>query len=219
MARRGRRKSIIPSSVFAQQTAYRPKLQGSYGQTSAGAIDSWGSSVGGSPDNLKQFFQTGTNWTNAVSLSGGTANAQTYFSYANTSATGVEPNNKLGRNNFTVRETAKALNNKLTIDANVNYVYQKIHNSPALGIYSNPLTGLYLFPRGLSIAPYKQNYLNPDATGAARQIWPIDDQSLYSENPWWIINEQPGVATQESPAVQRKPAVRREQLAIRAAER
>jgi len=183
------------SSIFAQQTAYRPKFQSSYGQTSTGAIDSWGSAINGSPDNLKQFFQTGTNWTNAVSLSGGTANAQTYFSYANTSATGIEPSNKLGRNNFTVRETAKALNNKLTIDANVNYIYQQIHNSPALGIYSNPLSGLYLYPRGQSIAPYKQDYLNPDATGAARQIWPIDDQSLYTENPWWIINEQPGNAT------------------------
>jgi TonB-linked SusC/RagA family outer membrane protein len=182
------------SSIFAQQTAYRPKLQNSYGQTQAGAVDSWGSAVSGSPDNLKQFFQTGTNWTNAVSVSGGTANAQTYFSYANTSATGTEPSNKLGRNNFTVRETAKALNNKLTIDANVNYVYQKINNSPALGIYSNPLIGLYLFPRGQSIAPYKQTYLNPDASGSARQIWPINDQSLYQENPWWIINEQPSVA-------------------------
>jgi TonB-dependent SusC/RagA subfamily outer membrane receptor len=136
------------SSVIAQQTAYRPKFQNSYGLTQTGAIDSWGSAVSGSPDNLKRFFQTGSNWTNSVSLSGGTANAQTYFSYANTSATGIEPNNKLGRNNFTVRETAKALNNKLTIDANVNYIYQKIHNSPALGIYSNPLTGLYLYPRG-----------------------------------------------------------------------
>ena len=183
------------SSFNAQQTAYRPKFQSSYGQTSAGAIDSWGAPVSGSPDNLTPFFQTGTNWTNSVSLSGGTSNAQTYFSYANTSATGVEPNNKLGRNNFTVRETAKALNNKLTIDANVNYVYQKIDNSPALGLYTNPLLSLYLYPRGQSIAPYKQTYLNPDASGTARQIWPIVDQSFYQENPWWIINEQPSVAT------------------------
>ena len=182
------------SSFIAQQTAYRPKFQSSYGQTSTGAVDSWGSAISGSPDNLKQFFQTGTNWTNSVSLSGGTANAQTYFSYANTSATGVEPNNKLGRNNFTVRETAKALNNKLTIDANVNYIYQKINNSPALGIYSNPLISLYLYPRGQDISYYKHNYLDPDATGYARQIWPIVDKSLYQENPWWIVNEQPGVA-------------------------
>ena len=182
------------SSIFAQQTAYRPKFQNSYGQTSTGATDSWGTATSGSPDNLKQFFQTGTNWTNSVSLSGGTANAQTYFSYANTDATGVEPNNKLGRNNFTVRETAKALNNKLTIDANVNYVYQKVNNSPALGIYSNPLLGLYLFQRGQDISYYKNNYFDPNATGAARQIWPNND-GLEQENPWWIINRQPNVAT------------------------
>jgi TonB-linked SusC/RagA family outer membrane protein len=185
------------SSFTAQQTAYRPRFQSSYGRTSPSAVDSWGSSISGSPDNLKQFFQTGTNWTNAVSISGGTTSAQTYFSYANTAATGVEPDNKLGRNNFTVRETAKALDNKLTIDANVNYISQKIHNSPALGIYSNPLTGLYLFPRGMDIAPYKQRYLDPNATGGARQIWPIADQSLYTQNPWWTINKQPSNADRD----------------------
>jgi TonB-linked SusC/RagA family outer membrane protein len=183
------------SSIFAQQTAYRPKLQNSYGQTSQGAVDSWGPAISGAPDNLKQYFQTGTNWTNSVSVSGGTTNAQTYFSYANTSATGVEPDNKLNRNNFMLRETGKALNDKLTIDANINYIYQQIHNSPALGIYSNPLTGLYLYPRGMDISYYKSHYINPDATGAARQLWPVADQSLYTENPWWIMNEQPNNAT------------------------
>jgi TonB-linked SusC/RagA family outer membrane protein len=183
------------SSIFAQQTAYRPKFQDSYGRTTAAAVDSWGPAISGAPDNLKQYFQTGTNWTNSVSVSGGTPTAQTYFSYANTSASGVEPKNKLDRNNFMLRETGKALNNKLTIDANINYIYQQIHNSPALGIYSNPLTGLYLYPRGMDISYYKNYYLNPDATGAARQLWPLADQSLYTENPWWIINEQPNNAT------------------------
>ena len=139
--------------VATQNIAYKPKFQNSYGQTKAGAIDSWGPAVtGGGHDNLNDFFQTGTNLTNAINLSGGTDKAQTYFSYANTTATGTEPKNKLERNNFTVRETAKFLNDKLTVDGNVSYVSQKVNNSPYLGIYQNPLTGLYLFPRGQRIA-------------------------------------------------------------------
>ncbi len=182
------------SSVFADQLAYKPKFQDSYGQTKSGATDSWGTAINsGKQDNLKDFFQTGTNWTNAISLSGGNQNAQTYFSYANTSARGVEPGNKLQRNNFTVRETAKFLQNKLTVDANVNYVTQKINNSPALGIYANPLTGLYLFPRGQNISPYKNQYLFPDSTGFARQNWPFND-ALYQQNPWWVVNKNPNVA-------------------------
>ncbi len=99
------------------------------------------------------------------------------------------------RNNLTLHETARMLNDKLTVDGNVSYITQKINNSPALGIYENPLTGLYLFPRGRSIQPYKQNYLNADSTGFARQNWPINDGDLYQQNPWWILNEEPSVAT------------------------
>ena len=192
--RAGQTQINVSSSLFADQVAYKPNFQSSYGRTSAGATDSWGPALtSGAPDNLKQFFRTGTNWTNAINLSGGTQNAQTYFSYANTSALGVEPGNKLNRNNFTVRETAKFLNNKLTVDANINYVSQKINNSPALGIYQNPLTGLYLLPRGINVSQYKNNYLNADSSGFARQNWPFSD-ALYQQNPWWVVNKNPNVA-------------------------
>jgi len=184
------------SSISTQNIAYKPKFQNGYGQTKAGAVDSWGSAItGGGHDNLSDFFQTGTNLTNAINLSGGTDKAQTYFSYANTTATGTEPKNKLERNNFTLRETAKFLKDKLTVDANVSYVSQKINNSPYLGIYQNPLVGLYLYPRGQNIAPYKSHYLNPDSSGFARQNWPINDGDLHSQNPWWAVNEQPNFST------------------------
>ncbi len=184
------------SSVATQNIAYKPQFQNSYGQTKAGAVDSWGPALtGGGHDNLNDFFKTGVNATNAINFSSGTDRAQTYFSYANTTATGTEPGNKLQRNNFTVRETAKFLNDKLTVDASVSYVNQKINNSPYLGIYQNPLVGLYLFPRGQSIAPYKSHYLNPDSTGFARQNWPINDGDLHSQNPWWATSMQPNIST------------------------
>ena len=184
------------SSAFASKIAYKPKFQNGYGQTSSTAGDSWGAALtGGGHDNLDDFFQTGSNFTNGISLSGGTQNAQTYFSYANTTARGVEPKNKLERNNFTLRETAKFLNDKLTVDANVNYVTQTIHNSPALGIYSNPLTGLYLFPRGKDISPFKNGYLNADSVGQNRQNWPFIGDDVRQQNPWWIINRSPNIAT------------------------
>jgi len=193
--RAGQAQINFSSSFTADNIAYKPSLQSSYGQTKSGATDSWGPSIsGGNHDNLKDFFQTGTNWTNAINLSTGSTNAQTYFSYANTSAKGVEPGNKLERNNFTVRETAHFLNDKLTVDANINYVAQTINNSPALGIYNNPLTGLYLFPRGLDITPYKNQYLFADSTGFARQNWPFND-ALYQQNPWWIVHMEPNTAT------------------------
>ncbi len=192
--RAGQTQINFSSSIFTQNIAYKPKFQNSYGQTSTTATDSWGAPIkGGGHDNLNDFFQTGTNWTNALNVSGGGPNAQTYFSYANTEARGIQPNNKLQRNNFTVRETARLLHDKLTVDANVSYITQKINNSPALGLYENALTGLYLFPRGLDIHPYKNHFLNADSTGFARQNWPFND-GLYQQNPWWVVNMEPSVA-------------------------
>lgn len=178
------------SSIMANSIAYKPDFQNSYGRTTATSNDSWGAKInGGNQDNLDQFYQTGYNWTNSINLSGGSDLAQTYFSYANTYAKGVEPGNTLDRHNFNLRETAKFLNQKLTVDGNVNYISQKIDNTPALGLYFNPLTGLYLFPRGTDITPYKNQYLLGNQTGYARQNWDVSED--LQQNPWWIVNKNP----------------------------
>ncbi len=70
----------LSSSIFADQVAYKPKFQNSYGQTTPTAVDSWGSAISGAPDNLKDFFQTGKNLTKANSLSGCSEMAKTYYS-------------------------------------------------------------------------------------------------------------------------------------------
>jgi TonB-linked SusC/RagA family outer membrane protein len=185
----GRTVVNFSSSVSMDKNAYKPQFQNDYGETSTGAVDSWGSKISGATDNLPSFFQTGDNFTNTISLSGGNDVAQTYFSYTNTKARGVEPNNALSRNNINFHETAKFFNNKLTVDGNVNYINQKLENSPAIGFYSNPLTGLYFFPRGLNLAPYKAQYELPAVSGgngAPTQNWPFLED--VQQNPWWIIN-------------------------------
>jgi TonB-linked SusC/RagA family outer membrane protein len=187
--RAGRTTINLNSSASIDKNAYLPDFQSNYGETGAGAVDSWGPKINSAPDNLKKFFQTGNNLTNAVALSGGSEIAQTYFSYTNTLARGVEPNNKLNRNNFNFHETAKFLDNKLTVDGNVNYITQTLDNSPPIGFNSNPLTGLYFFPRGLDISPYKKKFEIPPTSGgngAPTQNWPFVED--VQQNPWWIIN-------------------------------
>lgn len=175
------------SSFQTDNIAYKPEFQNDYGRTTPTSQDSYGAKINGpAQDNLSAFYQTGTNWTNSVNLSAGNETAQTYISYANTTARGIQPGNKLERNNFNLRETAKFLNNKLTVDGNVNYIAQKINNTPGLGLYFNPLTGLYLFPRGADITPYKDQYELGDQTGYKRQNWVIDQD--IQQNPWWITN-------------------------------
>ncbi|MFD2286544.1 SusC/RagA family TonB-linked outer membrane protein [Pedobacter petrophilus] len=181
------------SGVNIDNIAYKPKFQNSYGPASATTRDSWGSAINNTTDNLKDFFQTGINTSNAINLSGGSEIAQTYFSYSNTYASGIQPGNKLNRNNINLRETAKFLNNKLTVDASVNYINQKINNSPSLGLYLNPLVGLYLFPRGVDINPYKEQYLLAGNTGTARQNW-LGGSADINQNPWWLTNLNPNTS-------------------------
>ncbi len=183
------------SSASLSQAAYTPQFQNEYGQTAAGATQSWGPKINGGTDNLGLFFKTGTDYTNSISISTGSEVAQTYFSYANTTATGIEQGNKLGRNNFNLRETAKLLNGKLSLDGNINYINQKINNTPITITAFNALPGLYLFPRGLDITPYKTNFETPnsDRGGLMVQNWPFSE--AIQQNPWWVTNRDPNFST------------------------
>jgi TonB-linked SusC/RagA family outer membrane protein len=177
------------SSFTLDKIAYKPELQNSYGETKAGATDSWGAKLTSAADNVSSFYQTGRNWTNSINLSGGTEAAQSYFSYANTASRGTEPTNELSRHNVNFRESAKFFDNKLSVDGNINYISQTIKNSPGLGLYLNPLTGLYLFPRGKDLSPYRNQFelaAVPGGNGAPTQNWPFNED--VQQNPWWILN-------------------------------
>ncbi|WP_089894592.1 SusC/RagA family TonB-linked outer membrane protein [Chitinophaga arvensicola] len=184
----GRTVINISSGFNMSQAAYKPDFQNNYGQSADPTTKSWGAKINGAADNVSDFLQTGTNFTNAISLAGGSEKAQSYFSYANTSARGLEAGNKLGRHNLSFKETGHFLNDKLTASADVNYMTQKIDNTPLSGFYFNPLTGLYLFPRGKDISPYRDHFEIPDPSrnNLMVQNWPFSED--LQQNPWWILN-------------------------------
>ena len=192
----GKTEVRFSSLASLSQASYLPKFQNNYGQTPGGSSQSWGAKINnGGADNLDLYFKTGADYTNSISVSSGSEKAQTYFSYANTTATGIQPNNKLARNNFYLRETSKMLNDKLTLDGSANYISQKINNTPIFNNGFNALPGLYLFPRGLDITPYKNNFEVPDSTrgGLMKQNWPFSE--ALQQNPWWVANRDPNLLT------------------------
>jgi len=190
----GKAEINLSSSYTNDAISYKPQFQNDYGvtetQTGPG-VTSWGAKLSSpaTADNIADFFQHGNNFTNSINFSAGSDIAQSYFSYANTTADGVQPTNSLKRNNFTFREVGHFLNNKLTVDVNTNYINQKIINTPGEGFYYNTLTGLYLFPRGVDILPYKNNYGVPVASrnGLLTQNWDANED--VQQNPWWILNK------------------------------
>lgn len=178
--------TISASSVTTfEEAAYMPKFQTDY-VAAPGADESWGP-AGKTKDHVKDFFNTGTTQITSIGYSIGSENSSTAFSYANTSATGIVPGNSLKKNNFGVRQTAKFFEDKLIFSANANYTSQTIANKPVNGFYFNPLTGVYLMPRGNDFDYYKDNYevFNPTRNLMA-QNWMTNRDIM--QNPYWAIN-------------------------------
>lgn len=205
------------SSVTFDGRMYKAPLQFKYGQTNTpvagnpdnptvlagnpGSLDNWGSVVN-APNHVDPFFQTGVTTFNSIAVSGGTDKAQNYLSYSYTDNKGIIPTVSLMKHNLNFRQTSKFFGDRLSSDVNVLYVNQKSHNRPPSGLYDNPLTGLYMFPRGLNFNKYKnfeqyssirnaniQNWwdANYDSTQLYGNPW-NSSSSANEQNPYWLLN-------------------------------
>lgn len=134
----------------------------------------------------KDYLQTGIVAIEGVSLSTGTDKNQTYVSAGAVNSGGIVPNNKYDRYNFTFRNTAKFLDDKLTLDAGLNYIKQRDLNMVNQGIYSNPLTTAYLFPRGDDWDAIRMYERYNVSRKISEQYWPQGLNEISGQNPYWI---------------------------------
>ena len=113
---------------------------------------------------------------------------QTYISASTTNTTGIVPESQYDRYNFTARNTTKFANDKLILDFGASFIIQRDHNLVSQGTYYNPITGLYLFPRGDDFSEVR-NYerWNP-VRGMMTQYWPYGDGGHNIQNPYWVQN-------------------------------
>jgi TonB-linked SusC/RagA family outer membrane protein len=165
-----------------------PEFQNSYGSETANYYSWAGKLKTPSTYKPRDFFQTGTNITNSISLSTGTDKNQTYFSGATVNAKGIIPNNKLTRYNFSVRNTSSFLDDKLNLDIGISYINAKEQNMLSQGQYFNPLIPIYLFPLGEDMERYKLFERYNAARNFNTQFWPYGDLGFQMQNPHWIIN-------------------------------
>jgi TonB-linked SusC/RagA family outer membrane protein len=225
----GKVKIDLSSSSTLESPLILPKLQNHFGAAIKSdntlTASSWGRAINeltdkeraiegifGKSHKISDFFRTGTNFNNTLSISGGSENIQNYFSYGNTSATGIIPNNRFDRHALTFRQTYHLLDNKrLTIDVSANYIHQETKNKISGGTVYNPLYNLYLAPRNLDMNHYK-NYESPGSWESEpiqilnvsgtdikshpetvtfegmKQNWFLGRGSSGENNPYWLIN-------------------------------
>ena len=182
-------------STIIDQVSGVPDLQFSYGAVN-GSDYNWSKTKSNYYQNnyVNEFFQTGVNVTNSVSVSGGNDKTTAFFSYANMNVKGVMPTNTYNKHNVTLNQSTKLFNDKLTVSSNVIFSYEESKNRPGAGYYNNPLTGLYLFARERDFNSYKTNYqvFNPD-----RNIYKMNWYSTEEKqnNPYWEINNNSKLQT------------------------
>ncbi len=176
----------ISNSTQFSNPLVMPEFQNIY-PNRPGEIRSWGEAgtsqfTGFNPAN---FFNTGADIQNNVSLTVGNDRNQTYASIGTTNANGIIPNNSYERYNFTFRNSTSFLNDKLTLDFGFNYVKQYDCNLMSQGQYYNPLVPLYLFPRGESFDAIRTFEVYDQSRGIYVQNWNFGD-ALQMQNPYWV---------------------------------
>lgn len=159
-------------------------------------------------DDTKEFFRTGVTANNSLSISGGTEKVRTYFSIANSHANGMIKHNSYNRNTVNFRQNYKMFD-RLNVDVSLNYAQTITRNRPGGGRALNPLYNLYMMPRNVDLAYYRDNYYVEDGKwksmlrgryvrengqiqylpGQAdlkgvRQQWPF--LSNMNNNPYWL---------------------------------
>ena len=182
----GRVDISFSSSADFSSPLLMPEFQNTYGNR-FGSYESWGEKLAtpSSYDPKKDFFRTGTNFINALTLNMGNEFNQTFASVATTNSRGIVPNNTYDRYNFTIRNTTRMFKNKVQLDLGASYIKQKDNNMVSQGEYWNPIVAAYLFPRGESFEGIKTFERYDNVRNFPTQYWPISDSRFANQNPYW----------------------------------
>ena len=182
----GRVEIAFSSAADFSSPLLMPEFQNRYGNKQ-GSYESWGEKLAtpSSYDPKKDFFRTGTNFINALTVNAGNEINQTFASIATTNSRGIVPNNTYDRYNFTVRNTTSMFNKKVQLDLGASYIKQKDNNMVSQGEYWNPIVAAYLYPRGESFESIKTFERYDNVRNFPTQYWPISDSRYANQNPYW----------------------------------
>ena len=165
-----------------------PEFQNEYGNRT-NEMKSWGTknASGTGSYTPNDFFRTGVNFTNNAIVMSGTEHNQVYLSLGSSTVRGIIPNNVFERYNLTFKNVFTALQDKLRLTFSFKFVRENDRNMLAQGQYFNPLTSVYLFPRGESFDAIKEFETYDAVRNINLQNWNYGDD-LKMQNPYWVTN-------------------------------
>lgn len=139
--------------------------------------------VTSAPNNVRNFFQTGTNLTTNVALRGGNENGSFRASLARSDRTGIMPNTDLS-NTTTALAASYDVTDALTVDGRAKYAKSASDNLPASG-YGSEST-MYFFTWGARHLDFQDRlrpYWNKEGVQQAH------NDLNWTNNPYFQLHE------------------------------
>lgn len=181
------------------------------------AGSTWGPRMDGSPmigidgvsrpysyagDNWDRFYQTGSAWTNSLSLSGGGENQTFRLGISDLRSTTVVPNSGYDRTNISLAYNGK-FGKKLSVNSKILYSYEYTKNRPTISDSpGNAIQAIWVRPPNINVDDLKgdPNKLGAipqgvdpallsiygqggDAKFAGQEYLPAANN--WGQNPWW----------------------------------
>jgi TonB-linked SusC/RagA family outer membrane protein len=129
---------------------------------------------------IKDFYRTGSSFTNSVALSGGNDKGYFRFSFANTDADAIIPNSDYHKKIFNLGLNYK-FTPQLSLQLNANYSNEYNHNPPQIGIQDmNANTTIYTLANSIDVHWLKNTYMTP--AGDEQPLARLTNRN----NPYWV---------------------------------
>lgn len=167
-------------STVASTSSWGPKFDGSQQLAYNGKQRAYVAQ----PNNVADFFRTGSSFVNSIALTGSTEKSSVRFSYTNSDIKSILPNSFIKRNNFNLRASTN-LSDKLSLDTKVTYFLQNAQNRPTQGT-EGIMAYLYRIARNVSDADL-QNYQDIENPIDPEDPYKVIAPTSSGGNPYWLL--------------------------------
>lgn len=168
----------FPDNTDPWSWSYGPKMEGQE------LVDWTGQSNPYTPKGnpFESYLQTGSQFINSISVEAGNEKSSVRTSFTNQNSSGMAPNNSLSRQTFSIRGVSQ-LNDKLSVDAKLNYIHSHVKNRPSLTENgANAGMTLSVMPRNIGTDDLEANRYDSDGN---ELTWTSD--RTYN-NPYWVLD-------------------------------
>jgi TonB-linked SusC/RagA family outer membrane protein len=171
----GKRPATVADAQSSGVFAFGEKMDGKLTPQFDGSMQPYSPNK----DRIKNFYRTGTSFTNSIALSGGNEKGNFRLSFANTDANAIIPNSDYHKKIMNLGLNYK-FTDKLSVQLNANYSNEYNHNPPQIGLQDmNANTTIYTLATSINSDWLKNR---KDANGNEMPLARFTNRN----NPYWV---------------------------------